>query len=203
MTSASVKMAHDSSAAPRTLLLRLKDETRDEHESLERDLNLLQPDLTLERYRSIVERLFGFYSPWEQAVSALLSEHIPGFAEPREKAQKLWEDLNYLGTKAKIPMCKKLPACQTWPEVLGSLYVTEGATLNGQIISRKLGQTLGLSARRGAAFFSSYGLEVGSKWQTFCIMLQANTPPDKEDAVIGAARQTLLSMHQWLCSSRK
>jgi heme oxygenase len=74
MASNSVEMAHDSSAAPRTLLLRLKDETRDVHESLERDLDLLRPDLTLERYQSVVERFYGFYHPWENAVKPLLSE---------------------------------------------------------------------------------------------------------------------------------
>jgi heme oxygenase len=204
MTSISVKMAHDSPAAPRTLLLRLKDETRDVHESLERDLDLLQPDLTLERYRSIVERFYGFYQPWERAVKPLVSEHLSDFAEARAKVPKLVEDLAYLGRKPdKIQICKKLPACLTWPAILGGLYVTEGATLGGQIISRKLEQTLGLSARRGVAFFSSYGLQVGTMWRSFCIALQANTPSDREDLVIDAARQTFVSMHQWLCAKKK
>jgi heme oxygenase len=204
MTSTSVKMAHDSSAAPRTLLLRLKDETRDVHESLERDLDLLRPDLTLERYRSIVERFYGFYQPWENAVKPLVSEHLPDFAETRVKVPKLLEDLVYLGRKtAKLPVCKKLPDCRTWPAVLGGLYVTEGATLGGQIISRQLEQMLGLSARRGAAFFSSYGLQVGPMWRSFGTMLQANAPVEKEDVVIDAARQTFVCMHRWLCGDKK
>ena len=111
MTSTSVKMAHDSSAAPRTLLLRLKDETRDVHESLERDLDLLRPDLTLERYQGIVERFYGFYQPWENAIQPLLTEHLPGFGETRTKVPKLVEDLVYLGRKmGKLPVCKKLPS---------------------------------------------------------------------------------------------
>jgi len=201
MTSgASVKMAHDSSAAPRTLLLRLKDETRDVHESLERDLDLLRPDLTLERYRGIVERLYGFYLPWENAIQPVLSERLPGFAEPRTKVPLLVDDLIYLGKKpGKLAICKNLPVCVTWPSVLGALYVTESATLSGQIISRHLAQMLGLSARRGAAFFSSYGLQVGSMWQAFGATLQAHTPPAKEDLIISSARQTFLSLHQWLC----
>ncbi len=121
-------MAHDSSPAPRTLLLRLKDETRDVHESLERDLNLLRPDLSLERYQSIVERFYGFYLPWENAVNPVLSEHLPGFAEPRAKVPKLMEDLAYLGRKpTKLPLCNKLPPCLTWPAVLGGIYVTEAS----------------------------------------------------------------------------
>jgi len=200
MTSIPVKMAHDSPAAPRTLLLRLKDETRDVHESLERDLDLLRPDLTLDRYRRIVERFYGFYQPWETAVKPIVAEYLPGFAEPRVKLPKLLEDLAFLGSgPSQLPVCAELPACQAWPDVLGGLYVTEGATLGGQIISRQLGQMLGLSARRGAAFFSSYGLQVGTMWRSFCGTLQANTPAEKEDLVIDAARQTFVSMHGWLC----
>ena len=204
MTSTSVKMAHDSSAAPRTLLLRLKDETRAVHESLERDLDLLRPDLTLERYQGIVERFYGFYQPWENAIQPLLTEHLPGFGETRTKVPKLVEDLVYLGRKmGKLPVCKKLPSCLTWPEVFGGLYVTEGATLGGQIISRQLEQMLGLSARRGAAFFTSYGLQVGSMWRSFCATLQTHTPAEKEDLVVDAAKQTFVCMHQWLCVGAK
>jgi heme oxygenase len=83
--------------------------------------------------------------------------------------------------------------------VFGGLYVTEGATLGGQIISRQLEQMLGLSARRGAAFFTSYGLQVGSMWRSFCATLQAHTPAEKEDLVVDAAKQTFVCMHQWLC----
>jgi heme oxygenase len=147
-----------------------------------------------------VERFYGFYLPWENAVKPLLMEHLPDFAEARVKVPNLIEDLTYLGKKpGKLPVCKKLPACRTWPDVLGGLYVTEGATLGGQIISRQLEQMLGLSARRGTAFFSSYGLQVGTMWRSFCATLLANTPTEKEDAVIKAARQTFVSMHRWLC----
>jgi heme oxygenase len=200
MTSLSVKLAHDSPAAPRTLLLRLKSETRDVHESLERDLNLLRPDLTLERYRSIVELFYGFHQPWEQAIKPLVAEHLPDFVEPRTKIPKLLEDLAYLGSEpAKLPVCKALPDCLEWPNLLGGLYVTEGATLGGQVISRQLEQMLGLSARRGTAFFSSYGLRVGPMWRSFCTTLQAQTPLEEEDVVVQAARETFIRMHAWLC----
>jgi heme oxygenase len=193
-------MAHDSPPAPRTLLLRLKSETRDVHESLERDLNLLRPDLTLERYRSIVERFYGFYQPWEHAMKPLLAEHWPEFAEARSKIPKLLEDLTYLGSGAeKLPLCKALPDCLAWPKLLGGLYVTEGATLGGQVISRQLEQILGLSARRGVAFFSSYGIRVGPMWRSFCATLQTQTPAEMEDAVVEAAKETFVSMHEWLC----
>jgi heme oxygenase len=200
MATPSVKMAHDSSAAPRTLLLRLKDETRDVHESLERDLSLLRPDLTLERYRSVVELFYGFYQPWEHAIKPLLAEHLPDFIETRAKTPKLAEDLAYLGSKpAKLPVCKALPDCRRWPNLLGALYVMEAGTLGGQIVSRQLEQTLGLSARRGTAFFSSYGLRVGPMWRSFCTTLQAETRAGEEDVVVEAARETFVSMHRWLC----
>ena len=200
MTNTSVTVAHDSPTAPRTLLPRLKNETREVHESLERDLDLLRPDLTLERYRVIVERFYGFYQPWEEALQPLLAEHLPDFAGPRSKLPKLREDLAFLAADpASVALCQALPDCIEWPQALGGLYVTEGATLGGQIISRHLEQTLGLSARRGAAFFSSYGLQVGAMWRAFCAILQTQTTAEQDEVVIASARQTFISIHDWLC----
>jgi heme oxygenase len=98
-----------------------------------------------------------------------------------------------------VALCQALPDCIEWPQALGGLYVTEGATLGGQIISRHLEQTLGLSARRGAAFFSCYGLQVGAMWRAFCAILQTQTTAEQDEVVIAAARQTFISIHDWLC----
>ena len=204
MTSSSVKTAHDLSAAPRTLLLRLKDETRDVPESLERDLKLVESDLTLDQYRIIVERFYGFYEPWERAIEPLLTEHLPGYANSRAKAPRLVEDLRALKSSiANLPLCDRLPDCANWPAVLGSLYVTEGATLGGQIVSRRLQQKLGLSPRAGISFFWSYGMDVSSMWRNFCAMLLAHAPPSEDDVVVRAARQTAEAMHEWLCMKPK
>jgi heme oxygenase len=120
--------------------------------------------------------------------------------EERSKIPKLLEDLAYLESKpANLPVCKALPDCRQWPNLLGGLYVTEGATLGGQVISRQLEQMLGLSARRGTAFFSSYGIRVGPMWRSFCTTLQSQTPQESEDMVVQAARETFVSMHRWLC----
>ena len=129
MTSTSVKMAHDSSAAPRTLLLRLKDETRDVHESLERDLDLLRPDLTLDRYRGIVERsLRVFTNLGKNAVDSFAGRPVfPALSNRVSRFRKLVDDLAFLGAKpAKLSLCRNLPACRLWPQVLGGLYVTGG-----------------------------------------------------------------------------
>jgi heme oxygenase len=133
----------------------------------------------------------------------LLAAHLPDFAGPRSKLAKLRADLVFLGTDpASVALCPTLPACLGWPQALGGLYVTEGATLGGQIISRHLEQTLGLSARRGAAFFASYGLQVGAMWRAFCAILQAETTAEEDEVVIGAARQTFIAIHEWLSGSR-
>jgi heme oxygenase len=151
-----------------------------------------------------VERLYGFYFPWENLVTPLLLDTLPGFGEERVKVPYLLQDLSYLGRKpAKLTVCKNLPDCRKWPDVLGGLYVTEGSTLRGQIISRQLQQMLGLSPRRGAAFFSSYGLQVHSMWRSFCATLLTNTPPEQEELVIASAKQTFASMHRWLCAAKK
>jgi heme oxygenase len=51
-----------------------------------------------------------------------------------------------------LPQYHDLPDIEDWPRMLGCLYVLEGATLGGQIISRHLQRTLHIDAINGAAF---------------------------------------------------
>jgi heme oxygenase len=54
--------------------------------------------------------------------------------------------------------------------LIGTLYVIEGATLGGQVISRHLYRHLGFSANAGARFFNGYGDEAATQqqWTLFC-----------------------------------
>ncbi len=49
---------------------------------------------------------------------------------------------------------------------LGCLYVLEGATLGGQVISRHLAK-LGIGPENGGRFFNGYGARTGEMWKSF------------------------------------
>ena len=183
-----------------TLLARLRAETRLHHLRLEHDLHALREDVTPEGHRELVRRLYGFYRPWEaQAVPVLEAGH-PGVTSGRAKIPLLIHDLHDLGDSpdavARLPLCARLPPLVTLPLALGSMYVLEGATLGGQVVSRHLARALGTGS--GLRFFASYGPEVGAMWRGFGDVLASHAGRDADDAMVHSAQTTFLRLHEWL-----
>ena len=189
------------------------------HTALEDQLPLMNADLTREDYIQFVNRFFGFYAPLE--VQLLASPHWHQLAfdyAPRQKTPRLAQDLLALGRSdaalAATPRCTDLPACTTAEQLLGCLYVIEGATLGGRSITRHLQSQLGLTPELGGAFFDGYGAQTGSHWKAFCTMLSENadrqmghSADDSADhfsvesrhaAIVAGANQTFETLTHWL-----
>lgn len=182
------------------ILQRLRSETRLEHERLENGLNLLRTDLTCSAYCHLLERFYGFYFPWEQKLSARLPVSLPFDFEARRKTPKLVSDLRFLGSDPNtLPLCADLPNLCSLPALLGGMYVTEGATLGGQSISRHLERTLKLQDGLGYAFFSSYGSNVGQMWREFRHLLGSFIGQTSENETVAGAQKTFDSIYKWLC----
>ena len=158
-----------SSAMP-AILSRLRTETRAEHDAIEAALDLTGDGLTHDRYRRILERLYGFYAPLEPAIRAVGGWADRGLdLEARQKGPLLRADLRTLGGDAPtaIPLCNDLPILVTLADCFGCLYVLEGSTLGGQFISRHVHRVLGMTPETGGRFFHGYGDKTGEMWQTF------------------------------------
>lgn len=186
------------------ILKRLKEATRSRHAALESRLPLLDAHLARQAYREFVHLFFGYYEPLEQKLMAQPCWESIGFDyTERRKTPRLAQDLLALGDSAEamegLARCQNLPALCSPGQVLGCLYVIEGATLGGQIISRHLASGLGLNATSGASFFSGYGPQTGSRWKAFCAMLEANAGQDGDHHdMVDSARQTFETLGQWL-----
>lgn len=187
------------------LLHALKRETWPLHERLERRLNLLGPAFTAERYVGLIIDFWGFYSPLESRLANLpgLREWMPDL-ERRFKTPQLEADLANLGippeTFASIPLCAELPPLQGMAQALGCLYVLEGATLGGQVVSRHLRRSLGFEADNGASFFQGYGDRTGTMWRIFGERLAAveSVLGPIEAEMTDAARATFETLERWL-----
>jgi heme oxygenase len=179
---------------------RLREETRAAHDAIERDLEGLRAHASIDRYRLLVERFFGFYAAWEPQVASILADE--DFFAPRRKIHLLEQDLTFLGYGADalraLPRCRDLPPLAGLPETMGSLYVLEGSTLGGQVVARRLERSLGLADGRGYAFFRSYGREVGAMWRAFGERLLA-LPAAAGEASVRSAQLTFARLHGWLC----
>lgn len=178
------------------LLARLKQETSQLHQQIETDLDLFRSDFTLEDYRSLLTRFYGYYSPWEERAAAT----APALIEPRRKRANLAIDLEFLGMPCeKIPNirpCDDLPPLDTPARVLGSMYVIEGATLGGQILLRYMRSRFGL-AEEGCAFFSGYGDRTSAMWKQFGGILE-EAPPQWTPEIVSSAVATFESMRRWM-----
>lgn len=185
------------------LLERLKADTAERHDRLERALDLMRPGLTRTEWTRLVARFYGFYRPWEEMLANMTAggELAPLVAE-RRKLPWLQQDLAALNLSAAdcaaLPLCTRLPSLATTAQVLGSMYVLEGATLGGQFIARHVEATLGFSGGRGYSFFGSYGAATGRMWQAFRATLSAYAPRVDHDSMVASACETFDRFHNWL-----
>ena len=189
-----------------TLHQRLKAATRAAHTRLEARSPLLSPSLDIGQYRTILRTLYGLYLPLEAAMEATAEGTIRSEVIRRRKVSWLVEDLRTLGDTdfdiAVIPCCDDLPVVTTQPQLLGALYVVEGATLGGRFVVQLLRHSLGEDITRCARFFLSYGDQVDAMWATCleCVEASGRESPQHERAIIRSACDTFRSFDRWLAA---
>lgn len=184
----------------RLLLDRLRQATHSRHVALERDLALLSPVLSPDRLRVLLERFFGFFAVWEDAVARAFDDER--FFAPRRKLHLLAADLRRFGlSEAEVralPVCKSAASlARDLDSGLGSLYVLEGATLGGRLIDRHL-KALGWTPGPSLAFFNPYGSVTGAMWMAFCVRAENRASPGRNPGIVDAAVETFDLVQQWL-----
>ncbi|WP_395056093.1 biliverdin-producing heme oxygenase [Polaromonas sp.] len=197
-----------TSGAP-SVLTRLRLETRAEHDAVERVLDLMGRGITLKAYRQQLARFYGFYGPLEAALLSRfgqLTNQLAGDTSQwsvlplrLQKTRLLLRDLQHLGMATEdLPLCRKLPPVQTQAEMLGCMYVMEGATLGGQLITRHVRATLGVTAATGGAFFEGYADDTGKMWQAMRqLLVRRAVNGSTEDAMVKSAIATFASLRVW------
>lgn len=190
-----------------SVLQRLKAATRAEHDAIESALDLMSPGLSLTDYRSRLRRYHGFYAPIEPLIATAADwPHWNLDVTARAKTAWLAADLACLGdpgdlagaAPGALPLCSALPPLDTAAAAFGCLYVLEGATLGGRVISRHIGCVLGLDATHGARFFHGYGEQTGTMWKAFRAALAAFADkPTGEDELVASAIATFVALRTW------
>ena len=197
------QLGAQSSDAPliNSMLFELRQQTAEQHQQLERELEIEAQLRDLQSYRRLLEAFYGWWKPWENQVARYCSPELLHFFEPRRKAQSLEADLGFLGLSATeieaIPLAQ-VAVFRSDAQLLGSMYVTEGSTLGGQIISRMIEPQLGLRDGRGYSFYRSYGTSVGSMWREFGDFFNAKLQPEDLPSAVESAKQTFEGIRKWL-----
>ena len=150
----------------------------------------MRPELGRGDYIRLLERFYGFYEPWEESMRS--SDWLDG----RRKTPLLAADLAFFGRHpAALPRCSELPRAANAAETVGVMYVLEGSTLGGQLLSRHFERLLSVRPGAGGTFFAGYGAGTGSMWRAFCE--RAERDGDALESV-GPALQTFDILHGWL-----
>lgn len=198
-------MFHDS-----PLVERLHRTTRLAHRRLERRVDIYRPNFDVHNYRWLLQDFWGFYQPLERKLAVLAGHNLPSsYLQRRRKTPRLEQDLLALRMTeseiAALPLCGRLPAIPTLPQVFGVLYVIDGAALGERIATTHLhvaGENLGISPSQGASFFSSlrasYTPLLDTCWQELIAMTEAVEEPNLQDLVIQSAMDTLECFETWL-----
>ena len=198
-----------SPSSPSTILKRLRLETQDEHHAVERVLGVMDAAFTRDAYRLRLEQFYGFYSPLEAALQTRCNLphecgggatlHLSMLLPRLNKTSLLRQDLSKLGvTTDDLPHCNEFPPIHTQAEVLGCLYVMEGATLGGRLITQHVQATFGVMPATGGSFFEGYGAGTGQMWQAMRQHLTTwAVDVPTENAIVASAVATFVSLRTW------
>lgn len=169
----------------------IKQETREAHQELEKQvITRLKHIRSNDDYGDILYKFYIYFQALEQQLSYYITPDIlPDFKE-RRKSERLKEDLDAIGYKAPAatgPVA--IPQLDTPCKALGALYVMEGSVMGGPVIIRILEEKCGI--RTGISFFSGYGADTPSMWQSFrhYMNIQATTADTRQE-IIAAANET-------------
>jgi heme oxygenase len=182
------------------LMAALRARTAAAHQALEEGLDILSVVRSPARLRRLMERFYGFHAVWEPAIAA---SPAAGFAADRGRLGSLRADLAALGVGdagvAALPLCRPAAAlAATAAGAIGSLYVMEGSTLGGQVISRALRDAGGAEL----AYFNPYGRETGARWRAFAAWAEAAAAETREEAA-ASAQATFALLLGWLTSTAR
>ncbi len=140
--------------------------------------------------------MYGFLAPYETALQQHAAEFSPAWElAERLRAHLILQDLELPEAAPGLPLCPAMPPLHTRLQLLGAMYVLEGSTLGGQLITRQLAQA-GIPLR---AYFTGYGARTGPRWKAFCQLLTEAVPtgPDHDD-VVASAGLTFQRLDQWI-----
>jgi heme oxygenase len=154
-------------------------------------------------YRSLLELFLGFFRPLEDAVIGVpdIMAVVPDL-QSRQRANLLQKDLASLGlsprTIRNLPDCGELPRTENLSQAVGCLYVLEGSTLGGQIVTRQIQESAATSSMP-CSFFGSHGENVGSMWKKFGMAAEkyAAQNPNETEAICVSARHTFRCLESW------
>lgn len=179
----------------------LKQLTKQNHQQLEKlVVGHLHSVSSAEEYVKLLQIFYGYFGALEDKIKEYIGQdELPDFTK-RRKSESIAHDIEIMG--GLIPSKageSDLPIIENNLQAFGALYVIEGSTLGGKIISQMVAKQLNLHGSDGILFFSGYGNETDRMWESFKETLNNQFPnPEDAEVIIHAANDTFLKFKVWI-----
>ena len=134
---------------------------------------------------------YSYFGALEERINLYIgAPELPDYRE-RRKSESLLNDIRLLGgLPGGKTIATDLPVIESHLQAFGAMYVMEGSTLGGLIISRMIAKQLNIH-NGGLSFFQSYGEHLTTMWDTFKIALNRHAENETDaEIIITAANAT-------------
>ncbi|MHA4844492.1 biliverdin-producing heme oxygenase [Flavitalea antarctica] len=174
----------------------LKEYTAEAHTDLERKMiPHLKKISSRDEYVNLLDFMHGFYEPLEERLAPFLPEgpsHSP--------SANIVKDINELDAGYQLSGKKApgLPDIHSAANALGVLYVIEGSTLGGQIITKMLSKQIESDSTGGFSFYNPYGEETLANWNNFKKKLDQPFDENEKKEIIEGANETFRTLNNWI-----
>lgn len=178
----------------------LKACTMQAHAGLEKKLvSRIRKVHSVEDYITLLRLMYGYYKPLQEKIQPAISENIYV-----RYADNIINDIRDLGSSENhIPVCNRVPHLTTPASVLGALYVTEGSTLGGRIITKMISKQLNISSGKGFSFFNVHGDDTQVMWEQFKNVLNRPRPQNERTEMMNAAIDTFSTLNAWITENER
>jgi heme oxygenase len=176
----------------------LKETTADAHMALERKMIPHLKNITsIADYTKLLSFLHVYYAELDDRLTPYVEAGLY-----HSHSENIRRDLQHLNghqtfTWTHIP---QMPEIDSTEKALGVLYVLEGSTLGGQVITTMLLKQLNSPDSTGFSFYNPYGEETMARWQKFKARLNGPFTDKQKQAIIDGANATFSSLNRWISS---
>ncbi|QQL49758.1 biliverdin-producing heme oxygenase [Mucilaginibacter ginkgonis] len=178
----------------------LKEQTLANHQQLEKLLvGKIKSVATEQDYINLLQLFYGYFGGLEKVIDQYIGkDQLPDYNH-RRKTDAIADDIASLGgTPVQEATGADLPLIDDTAKAFGALYVIEGSTLGGSIISKMISSKLGL--QNGLSFFNGYGEASHKMWGIFKAALN-NLPENDGQEIIRSANDTFAGFDAWIKKS--
>lgn len=185
------------------LFYRLKEETKIQHQQVEKVLVAELKNMSnLSDYSDLLKKLYQFYNPIEKELQKIIPVSFLSDISERKHNSRLLNDIKNID-KSFLPSFKENKlVIDNISYALGVMYVIEGSTLGGQIITQMILKKMPSENLNYTSYFTSYGNNTHIMWAKFKEEVLKSTDKINEDDVITGAKDTFTNLREWLLESK-